>query len=132
AAPRRDGPLRVLVAGRVHGAKGQQLLDALLPRLPAGVELVLLGTGPLGERYFGRSGVHVLKDYARDELPRWVAALRPDLAMLPSTVPETWSYTLSELWALGLPVLCADLGAPGDRLRAAGGGWRVAPDAAAF
>lgn len=132
AAPRRDGPLRVLVAGRVHGAKGQQLLDALLPRLPAGVELVLLGTGPLGERYFGRSGVHVLKDYARDDLPRWVAALRPDLAMLPSTVPETWSYTLSELWSLGLPVLCADLGAPGDRLRAAGGGWRVAPDAAAF
>jgi GT2 family glycosyltransferase/glycosyltransferase involved in cell wall biosynthesis len=131
-APRHGRPLRVLVAGRVHGAKGQQLLDALLPRLPAGVELVLLGTGPVGERYFGRSGVHVLKDYARDELPRWVAALRPDLAMLPSTVPETWSYTLSELWALGLPVLCADLGAPGERLRAAGGGWRVTSDAAAF
>lgn len=132
AAPRAGGPLRVLVAGRVHGAKGQQLLDALLPRLPAGVELVLLGTGPLGERYFGRSGVHVLKDYVREDLPRWVAALRPDLAMLPSTVPETWSYTLSELWSQGLPVLCADLGAPGERLRASGGGWRVAPDAAAF
>ena len=129
---RNDAPLRVLVPGRVHGAKGSELLDALVGQLPDGVELVLLGTGPLGERYRGRRGVHLKKDYARDELPHWRDALAPDLALLPSTVPETWSYTLSEMWALGLPVLCADLGAPAARMRATDAGWLLPPTAKAF
>lgn len=127
-----DAPLRVLVPGRVNGAKGSALLDQLIGQLPDAVELVLLGTGPLGERYRGRRGVHLRHDYARDELPHWVARLAPDLALLPSTVPETWSYTLSEMWALGLPVLCADLGAPAARVRANGAGWLLPADAGAF
>lgn len=132
AVARDPARLRVLVPGRVHGAKGSELLDGLVDALPDGVELVLLGAGPLGERYRGRRGVHLKKDYARDELPRWRDVLAPDLALLPSTVPETWSYTLSEMWALGLPVLCADLGAPAERLRACGAGWLLPPDAQAF
>ena len=132
-APRRaDAPLRVLVPGRVHGAKGSELLDQLVACLPEGVELVLLGTGPQGERYRGRRGVHLKKDYVRDELPHWRDTLAPDLALLPSTVPETWSYTLSEMWALGLPVLCADLGAPSARVRATDAGWLLPPTAKAF
>lgn len=133
-APARSNetPLRVLVPGRINGAKGCELLDRLVDQLPDGVELVLLGTGPLGERYRGRRGIHLKHDYARETLPRWVAALAPDLALLPSTVPETWSYTLSEMWALGLPVLCADLGAPAARVRANGAGWLLPADAGAF
>ncbi|KFL36338.1 glycosyltransferase, partial [Arenimonas donghaensis] len=127
-----QAPLRVLVPGRVNGAKGSELLDRLVDQLPDQVELVLLGTGPLGERYRGRRGVHIKHDYRRDALPRWVAALAPDIALLPSTVPETWSYTLSEMWALGLPVLCAGLGAPAARVRANGAGWLLPADAAAF
>lgn len=133
--PAADAPpravLRVLVPGRLHGAKGNDLLEALVPRLPADIELVLLGAGPAGDRWHGQAGVHVLADYARDNLPRWIATLRPDLALLPSTVPETFGYALSEMHALGLPVLCAGIGAYAERLRA-GGGWAVAPEADAF
>lgn len=131
AARPGDAPLRVLVPGRLDGGKGEHLIEAVLESLPPGVELVLLGCGHAHERFAGRPGLQVERDYRRDELPGWIARLAPDLALLPSTVPETFGYTLSEMWALGLPVLCAAPGAPTERI-AAGGGWAVAPEAGAI
>ncbi|TNJ35419.1 glycosyltransferase [Arenimonas terrae] len=125
-----DAPLRVLVPGRLDGGKGEHLIAAMLDSLPPGIELILLGCGHAADRFAGRPGLQVQRDYRRDELPSWIERLAPDLALLPSTVPETFSYTLSEMLALGLPVLGASPGAPAERLRA-GGGWGVAPDAAA-
>src|SRR5262249_6091439 len=81
-APDALRPLRVLVLGRVQGGKGERLLDALLPALPDGVELVLLGAGATAMRWFGDNRVHVCMDYAHDELPKRIAQLRPDLALL--------------------------------------------------
>jgi GT2 family glycosyltransferase len=132
AAPRDpDQPLRVLVPGRLQGGKGEQLLAPMLDTLPDGIELVLLGAGNAGARFEGRPSVRVIRDYERADLPAWIAELSPDLALLPSTVPETFSYTLSEMLALRLPVLCASPGAPAERLAADGGGWVVASDPAA-
>ncbi len=127
-----DAPLRVLVPGRLHGDKGGQLLDALLPVLPAGVELVLVGGGPSANRYAGRGGVHVLHDYAHADLAAHVQAIAPDLALLPSTVPETWSYALSEMLAMRLPVLCAGQGALAERSAGLPQVRCVPPTAAAF
>ena len=45
------------------------------------------------------------------------------LAMSVSIVPETFSYTLSELWAAGIPVLATRLGAFGDRIVDGENGW---------
>jgi hypothetical protein len=39
--------------------------------------------------------------------------------------PETYSHTLSESWACGVPVLGSELGAIGTRLARHGGGWSV-------
>ena len=123
-----DRPLRVLVPGRLACGKGEHLLGPMLASLPAGVELVLLGTGNAGEHFEGKASVTVVREYARDELPGWIETLAPDLALLPSTVPETFSYTLSELLALRVPVLCASPGAPTERMLAGGGGWVVEAD----
>lgn len=123
-------PLRVLVPGRINGDKGERLLAELVPVLPEGIELILLGCGHAGERFLGQRGVHLCKDYQRDELPAWIARLAPDLALLPSTVPETFSYVLSEMQALGLPVLCGNAGAYAERIGA--GGWCVDGNAAAI
>jgi O-antigen biosynthesis protein len=121
--------LRVVVPGRIRGAKGEALLASLIPRLPEGVELVLLGGGAAAMRFFGQRGVHVLLDYRRDELPQLLAMLKPDLALLPSTVAETFSYTLSELWSLGLPVMATRLGSFAERIQEGRNGLLVAPDA---
>lgn len=128
--PRTGQKLRVLVPGRIQGAKGEHLLTAMLKDLPGSIELVLLGTGHRGSRFEGKANVTVHRDYDRDELPSWLARLAPDVALLPATVPETFSYTLSEMRALGLPVLCASPGAPAERVQRDGGGWVVAPEAA--
>ncbi len=125
-----DAPLRVLVPGRIHGGKGERLLDAMIGTLPAGVELVLLGAGREGARFAG-DRVQVIPDYDRDTLPDWIHRLAPDVALLPSTVPETFGYTLSEMLALRVPVLCASPGAPVERLAATGGGWAVPAHAGA-
>ncbi len=113
--PKRDG-LRVLVAGRINGSKGEELIDALLPLLDPRIELVLAGAGAAAMRFFGTARVNVLMDYAHADLPRLIAQLKPDLALLPSTVPETFSYTLSELWSLRVPVLAPKRGAFAERI----------------
>ncbi|MFC7694914.1 glycosyltransferase [Paeniroseomonas aquatica] len=43
--------------------------------------------------------------------------------------PETYCHTLTECWAVGLPVLGTALGAVGERISADGGGWLIERDA---
>ena len=56
-----------------------------------------------------------------------LAETQADLVLLLSPWAETYSYTLSEAWRLGLPVVGSDLGAIGERIRALGGGVTVDP-----
>ncbi len=114
-AVRREGPLRVLVPGRLQGGKGEALLDALLPLCPPGIEWCFAGGGALAERYAADAKGRAIAEYAIGELPRIVDEVDPDLALLPSLLPETHGYVLSEMQALGVPVLAADHGAYAER-----------------
>jgi GT2 family glycosyltransferase/glycosyltransferase involved in cell wall biosynthesis len=107
---------RVLVLGRINGGKGEVLLDPLITELRGEIDLYLLGCGNAGQRFFGRSGVYIELDYVRDDLPDLVERIAPDIAVLPVTVAETFSYTLSELRALSVPVLATRVGALAERI----------------
>ena len=132
-APQSERPLRVLIPGHLSGGKGETLLDQLLPQLPANVELIALGSGnAAADKYAGDPRLQIQARYEHAQLRDRVEALQPDIAMLPSTVPETWSYTLSEMTALGLPCLCSRLGALAERIESSGYGWLVAADAQSF
>jgi len=125
--PRRPGPLRVLVPGRLKGGKGEWLLDALVPLRPGNIEWCFAGGGEAAARYAQALGGRAIDDYAADELPRLVEAFDPDLALLPSLLPETFGYVLSEMQALGVPVLAAELGAYAERAAAGEPGLSVVP-----
>jgi GT2 family glycosyltransferase len=125
----KHGMLRVLIPGRINGGKGEELIAGLLARLPAGVELVLLGCGRSGMRFFGHPRVHVLMNFERDQLPAHLTTLEPDVALLPSTVAESFSYTLSEMWALRLPVVATRLGSFAERIEDGRTGLLVEPEA---
>jgi GT2 family glycosyltransferase/glycosyltransferase involved in cell wall biosynthesis len=124
------GKLRVVVLGRINGAKGLDLLRQLLPGLAQHCDLYLVGAGKAAEALFGTSGVHVLLDYAHAQLPTILARIRPHLALLPATVAETFSYTLSELWRLAIPPVATRLGAFAERIEDGVDGLLVEPDPA--
>ncbi len=129
-AQRRSGPLRALVPGRLRGGKGEWLLDALLPLLPPGIDWCFAGGGEAAVRYATATGGRAIPHYAPDDLPPLVDAFDPDVALLPSLLPETYGYVLSEMQALGLPVLAADRGAYGERGALAGSAMTVLPPTA--
>jgi glycosyltransferase involved in cell wall biosynthesis len=77
-------------------------------------------------------GLIVHKAYHRDEIAELTARIRPHLAAVLSIWPETYSHSLSESWAMGLPVLATDFGAVAERIRTHGGGWLVPADPGAI
>ena len=53
---------------------------------------------------------------------------RVRLVAYPSAGPETFSFTLSEAWAAGRPVIVPPIGALAERVAASGGGWVLAEE----
>lgn len=128
APPARER-LRLVVPGRIRNGKGAELLLAALPHLREHAELFLLGAGADAHTLFGASGVHLVLDYRRDDLPDLLARIRPDAALLLPTVAETFSYTLSELRSLGVPVIATRIGALAERIVEGIDGFLVEPHA---
>jgi len=117
-------PLKIVAFGGLNDHKGLSLIEALAERFPREkVQFHVLGRTSRDVR----GSVHVHGPYARDELWHRVSVLRPSLALIPSMVAETYCHTLSEAWAMGLPVLGSHLGAVGGRIREYGGGWLIDP-----
>ncbi len=130
--PRKDGRLRMVILGRIQTGKGKKLLSSALSELAEHVQVYLLGAGKSGEEFFGRPGVDVVLDYKRDELPGLLASIGPDFAALLSVVPETFSYTLSELQQLQIPTLATSTGGFSGRIEHAKTGWLIEPNATAL
>jgi GT2 family glycosyltransferase len=126
-APPPRGKLRLVVPGRVRRGKGAELLRAALPQLREHAEIFLLGAGADGMQFFGESGVHVILNYAHDELPAALAQISPDAALLLPTVAETFSYMLSELASLAVPTIATRVGALAERIADGIDGWLVEP-----
>ncbi len=129
---RKDDRMRMVILGRMQAGKGQQLLARALPELVKHVHVYLLGTGKSGEAFFGQPGVDVILEYDRDELSALLETIGPDFAALLSIVPETFSFTLSELQQLNIPVLATGVGSFLDRIEHGRTGWLIKPDAEAL
>ena len=82
-----------------------------------------------GKAFFGRKGVNVIIQYSRDELPALLASIGPHIAGLLSVVPETFSYTLSEMQKLNVPVLATRVGSFEERIADGESGWLIEPSA---
>ena len=126
--PRKDGRLRLLIPGRIQKGKGKQLLLKALPELRKHARIYLVGCGKEGEDFFGESDVDVILNYKREDLPRLIAEIGPDVAALLSTVPETFSYMLSELRELRVPVVATRVGSFVERIEDGVNGWLIDPD----
>ncbi len=130
--PRSDGRLRLLIPGRIQQGKGKNLLKAALPELRKHARVFLLGCGKEGEAFFGEPDVDIIINYKREALPELIARIAPDAAALLSTVPETFSYMLSEMRQLGVPVVATRVGSFEERISDGKDGWLIEPSAEAL
>jgi GT2 family glycosyltransferase/glycosyltransferase involved in cell wall biosynthesis len=123
-----DGAPTVAILGAIGPDKGSRRLERLVSLARARgawVRFVLIGYmdvqhGPWqsGDALFTVNG-----RYETGDLAALLEHYRVALVLYPSAGPETFSYTLSEAWASGRPVLVPPIGALEERVRGSGAGW---------
>ncbi len=118
-SPRNE--LVIGVFGNIHLAKGSREVLALARHLEAeGVKsariVVAGGLETDGERL--PRNVRVLGPYRREDIPSIAEGEKMAVAFFPSVCPETFSFVVHELIALGLPLVCYNLGAQKDAVAA--------------
>jgi len=120
--------LRLVMPGRLMTGKGLELIYNAWPLLQDYVHLTLLGCGRSGRSLLGLPHIDVIMDYAWQELPALIAQINPDAALLLSTVSETYSYTLTEMQALNLPIIATRRGSFPDRIEENHNGLLIEPE----
>lgn len=116
----------VALVGALGPHKGSDLVEDIAARLE-GSDIALVVVGYLdrqlhpGWRIPGRLFVHGA--YAEGDAAGLLRGYGASLVLMPGTVPESFSYALSDAWAAGVPVLAARRGALAERIAAHGGGW---------
>jgi glycosyltransferase involved in cell wall biosynthesis len=123
AAIRAAGePLRVAVIGGIAPHKGSKVLwdcaeDALKRNLP--LEFTLIGYSDIDHKLKGLKNVTVTGHFQAESLTKMLQDGQYHLAFLPSVIPETYNYVLSECWRHGLYVVGFAIGAIASRIHAA-------------
>jgi len=120
--------LRVVVLGRLTREKGRDILLATLPALSTFADIHLLGCGDHCKAFEGHPSVTCTPHYEHTRLGELLAELSPDVGLLLSIVPETFSYTLSELWHYQVPPVATSLGSFAERIEHGRTGYLVAPE----
>ena len=112
---------RVVVLGAIGIEKGYEYLLACARHVAThrlALEFVVVGHTSDDKRLLDTGAVHITGCYEEGEAVELIRAQDADLGFLPALWPETWSYTLTQLWQAGLDVVAFDLGAPAERIRA--------------
>lgn len=119
--------LRIVIPGRLNPHKGLRLLGAIMTELLEHADILLLGCGEFGQSFTEMAGITIVPEYSLNDLHDHIQRWQPDIALLLSVLPESFSYTLSEMWALGVPVAATRLGAFAERIEHGVNGWLLEP-----
>ena len=126
--PLRKGErMRVIIPGTLTPQKGAHILAEIMGDALIFTDLYLAGGGRTGQ-FSSRPGLHILGSYDNSLLPGIVMDVKPHLCLLPSAVPETYGYALSELSALNVPCLATRMGAFEERIQDGVNGFLAGPD----
>jgi glycosyltransferase involved in cell wall biosynthesis len=120
-------PARVVaVLGAIGAHKGADLLRELPDHLEdSGIGIVVIGylDQQLYPGWHQQPHIYVHGPYHPAHTKALLHAYGAELVLFPNRVPESFSYSLSEAWAAGVPVLAGPAGAIGERVARHGGGW---------
>jgi glycosyltransferase involved in cell wall biosynthesis len=115
--PGRTEALNIAVLGVLSKHKGAEVVRNLLRHLEEADDLH--STTLFGEWMSQHSPPESLKLNGRfkaKDLPKLMEKSSTQVVLFPSVCPETYSFTLSEIFAMGLPVVGYEVGAQGRRI----------------
>lgn len=114
----------VAVVGALGEHKGLSFLKETVSHLPENVRVVLVGyaDGALSKGWLLPEKLWVHGPFEPAELRSILDAYGCKFVLFPNRQPESFSYSLSDVWCSGRPALVPDVGALGERMRAAGCG----------
>lgn len=117
-----SNPIKILVPGHISPHKGSFLLKEIKKLDKKNkLEFNFIGTTiPNLNKYGINHG-----RYERKNFNKLVAKINPSYSLILSTCPETYSYTLTESWMAGIPVIVSDIGALKERVSKTKCGWLV-------
>ena len=115
-------PVKILVPGHISQHKGSLLIKELKKTdKNNNLELHFLGTAIPNLNKYGISHGR----YERSDFNEIIAEIKPSFSLILSVCPETYSYTLTESWMAGIPVIASNLGALKERINLTNAGWLV-------
>ncbi|MBE7730543.1 glycosyltransferase [Komagataeibacter sp. FXV3] len=123
--PPRNDRCRVVVAGGIGPDKGCGIMlaaarDARARDLP--LEFIVVGHTSDDAALLETGRVFITGRYAAAEAVSLLRGAAADVGFVPSVCPETWCFTLTQLWRAGLRCVAFDLGAVAARIHATGRG----------
>ena len=127
-----SGKLRIIILGSLVLHKGRKLLEEIYPELHNIVDFYLVGCGEDGMIFMEKPGIYLIPQYAYEKLPEIVNSINPHIGLLLSIVPETYSYTLSELLILNIPTVVTSVGSFADRIKDGFNGFVCLPTKASI
>lgn len=112
-----DGlPLHIGIIGDCDtDFKGRQIVEDVINRFGDEIPITLAGSDYKGHR-IEKKKVFYLGKYERDNLGAIITEHKISEVLFPSICPETFSYLLSELIALEVPIIAFNMGAQGEKV----------------
>ncbi len=123
-------PLSILMLGSLGLHKGLHLFESLLPELPEFADITLAGCFDYGDVFAQNPRIRVIGNYQPKDLAQVVADVKPDVGLLLSVVPETFSFTLQEFQSMGVPPLATRNGSFNDFIQEGVNGFLCDPEPA--
>jgi GT2 family glycosyltransferase len=128
-----DGVPTVAVIGAIGRDKGSRRLERLVEltrQRGARLRWVLIGYLDRGREQTQTADAVFTQHGPFDsrEIGALLAHYRARVVAYPSAGPESFSFTLSEAWAAGIPAVVPPIGALAERVAASGGGWVLDAD----
>lgn len=119
------GKRRVCIVGAIGYEKGYEVIleiGRLISAQKLPLEIIIVGYTCDDQRLLETDAVTITGRYDESEVIDLIRAQRADFGFLPALWPETWSYTLSQMWEANLPVIAYDIGAQAERIQSRQGG----------
>lgn len=115
---------KIAFMGAFTPQKGSHIIEQIIAENKnKNIEWHLFGNGEIKFTKSQRKNVFLHGRYTRENIIDTLKELNIDLICNFAIWPETYSYTLTDAYLAGIPILVHDIGALGERVKKHQGGW---------